>query len=99
MKEELQSFFGLRPSSLKRRLIIGGASIFTGGFLTFAVIFYTFLLSLQTTSALCVFPQEEATGIVVSLFAMPIVILTIYIGLLAAIIYYVNPWEKIKRRI
>lgn len=91
----LKNLFGIEPTNLWRRMTFGGGVILLAGFLSFGAIFYSFFYALNTTTILCALP-EETIDIMSSFFMFPLVIIGFYMSLVAAVIYYVNPWERLK---
>ncbi len=91
----LKDLLGIDPPNLLRRMLFGGLVILISGFLSFGAIFYSFFYAINSATVLCVLP-EETTNIISSFFMFPILIVALYMSLVAAVIYYVNPWEKLK---
>ncbi len=90
----IKSIFGLQPLNVQRRLLIGSLFIFVAGFVIFATVFYSFSFAMQAVALLCVFPQGTAENLVIEIFLFPIILMGCYMGLVAAVLYYVNPWSK-----
>lgn len=91
----LKEVFGIDPSNLTRRFVIGALIILCVGFVSFGAIFYSFMSAFETTTLLCPLP-DESVDLISIYFTFPLIIIGLYTSLVAAIIYFVNPWERLK---
>lgn len=95
MNLRVKELIGLDPSDLKRRIIFGGLIIVTSGFFAWGAIFYSFILAFNSVTLMCPVP-DETINIMSEFFTFPILIVGLYMSLIATILYYVNPWERLK---
>ena len=79
---------------LKKRLAIGMLFIFIGGLVTFYTIFYSFWFTLQVLGVVCLVPSTFTPETFSTVFTIPLILMGLYVTLVTAIIYYVNPFTK-----
>ncbi len=91
----LKEVVGVDPSNMLRRLLVGGIIILVSGFVSFGAIFYSFISAFDTTTLLCPLP-DESINLIAAYFTFPLIIIGLYTSLIAAVIYLVNPWERLK---
>lgn len=91
----MKNLLGINPSNLWRRMIFGSVIVLLSGFISFGAIFYSFFYAFNTATLLCAVP-DETVDIMSTFFTFPLIISALYMSLLAATIYYVNPWERLK---